>query len=206
MTCAVLSIGTELTRGELVNSNAAWLSAGLTDLGFEVVEHDVVDDDRATHHRGARAPRVVRAGHRVHRRPRPDHRRPHDRGRRGCARRRPRARRGLARSHPPSLRASRPPDVRLQREAGRFSRGRDTSSPNPIGTAPGFEVKLHERARVLHAGRPARDEAHVRRAGRPAHPRHRAERQPPDPPSHVRRSPRAWSARSSPASRTPSPA
>jgi nicotinamide-nucleotide amidase len=46
MTCAVLSIGTELTRGELVNSNAAWLSAGLTDLGFEVVEHHVVDDDR----------------------------------------------------------------------------------------------------------------------------------------------------------------
>ena len=46
MTCAVLSIGTELTRGELVNSNAAWLSAGLTDLGFEVVEHDVVDDHR----------------------------------------------------------------------------------------------------------------------------------------------------------------
>jgi nicotinamide-nucleotide amidase len=47
MTCAVLSIGTELTRGELVNSNAAWLSAGLTYLGFEVIEHDVVDDDRA---------------------------------------------------------------------------------------------------------------------------------------------------------------
>ncbi|CAN5837457.1 competence/damage-inducible protein A [soil metagenome] len=46
MTCAVLSIGTELTRGELVNSNAAWLAAGLTDLGFEVVEHDVVDDDQ----------------------------------------------------------------------------------------------------------------------------------------------------------------
>ena len=45
MTCAVLSIGTELTRGELVNSNAAWLSTGLTDLGFEVVEHDTVDDD-----------------------------------------------------------------------------------------------------------------------------------------------------------------
>jgi nicotinamide-nucleotide amidase len=46
MTCAVLSIGTELTRGELVNSNAAWLAAGLTDLGFEVVEHVAVDDDR----------------------------------------------------------------------------------------------------------------------------------------------------------------
>jgi nicotinamide-nucleotide amidase len=47
MTCAVLSIGTELTRGELVNSNAAWLGAALTELGFEVVEHCVVDDDEA---------------------------------------------------------------------------------------------------------------------------------------------------------------
>ena len=47
MTVAVLSIGTELTRGELINSNAAWLSAALTDLGFEVVEHCTVDDDQA---------------------------------------------------------------------------------------------------------------------------------------------------------------
>jgi nicotinamide-nucleotide amidase len=45
MTCAVLSIGTELTRGELVNANAAWLAAELTSLGFEVVEHATVDDD-----------------------------------------------------------------------------------------------------------------------------------------------------------------
>src|ERR1700677_1321705 len=44
MTCAVLCIGTELTRGELVNTNASWLAAGLTDLGFEVLE-DVVTDD-----------------------------------------------------------------------------------------------------------------------------------------------------------------
>ncbi|MCL2778169.1 MAG: CinA family nicotinamide mononucleotide deamidase-related protein [Polyangiaceae bacterium] len=47
MTSAILSIGTELTRGELVNTNAAWLSAALTDLGLEVIEHDVVDDDPA---------------------------------------------------------------------------------------------------------------------------------------------------------------
>ena len=47
MTCAVLSIGTEITRGELVNSNASWLATGLTDLGFEVVEHCSVDDDKA---------------------------------------------------------------------------------------------------------------------------------------------------------------
>lgn len=46
MTCAVLSIGTEITRGELVNSNAAWLSSALTDLGFEVVEIASVADDK----------------------------------------------------------------------------------------------------------------------------------------------------------------
>jgi nicotinamide-nucleotide amidase len=45
MKVAVLSIGTELTRGELVNTNAAWLSAALTNLGFEVVEQCVIDDD-----------------------------------------------------------------------------------------------------------------------------------------------------------------
>ncbi len=56
MTCAVLSIGTELTRGELVNSNAAWLGAELTALGFEVTEHLVVDDDRD---------RIVEALHRL---------------------------------------------------------------------------------------------------------------------------------------------
>lgn len=45
MTCAVLCTGTELTRGELVNTNATWLAAGLTDLGFDVVEEVVVDDN-----------------------------------------------------------------------------------------------------------------------------------------------------------------
>lgn len=46
MKAAVLSTGTELTRGELVNTNAAWLSEQLTALGLEVVEHCTVDDDR----------------------------------------------------------------------------------------------------------------------------------------------------------------
>ena len=45
MSAAILSIGTELTRGELVNTNAAWLGEELTKLGFEVVEHATVDDD-----------------------------------------------------------------------------------------------------------------------------------------------------------------
>ena len=34
MSAAILSIGTELTRGELINSNAAWLSEQLTSLGL----------------------------------------------------------------------------------------------------------------------------------------------------------------------------
>jgi nicotinamide-nucleotide amidase len=45
MNVAILSIGTELTRGELVNTNAQWLAEQLTGLGFEVVEHSAVADD-----------------------------------------------------------------------------------------------------------------------------------------------------------------
>lgn len=56
MTAAVLSIGTELTRGELINSNAAWLSEQLTTLGFEVTEHLTIDDDE---------PRIVQAVQRL---------------------------------------------------------------------------------------------------------------------------------------------
>jgi nicotinamide-nucleotide amidase len=62
MQAAVFSIGTELTRGELINSNAAWLSEQLTSAGFQVTEVVTVDDDReriqaslrATIARGAR--------------------------------------------------------------------------------------------------------------------------------------------------------
>ena len=47
MTAAVLSTGTELTRGELVNTNATWLADSLTGLGFDVVALDTVGDDTA---------------------------------------------------------------------------------------------------------------------------------------------------------------
>lgn len=47
MTAAVLSTGTELTRGELVNTNATWLADALTTLGFDVVALDTVGDDEA---------------------------------------------------------------------------------------------------------------------------------------------------------------
>lgn len=46
MTAAVLCIGTELTRGELLNSNAQWLAEALTRIGLEVTAVDCVDDDR----------------------------------------------------------------------------------------------------------------------------------------------------------------
>lgn len=45
MTAALLSIGTELTRGELTNTNARWLAEQLTSVGFVVTEHATVDDD-----------------------------------------------------------------------------------------------------------------------------------------------------------------
>ena len=55
---AILSIGTELTRGELLNSNARWLADRLVGLGFAVVEHTTVPDDaeriRGTLHRLAK--------------------------------------------------------------------------------------------------------------------------------------------------------
>ncbi|MFT5356722.1 MAG: nicotinamide-nucleotide amidase [Polyangiales bacterium] len=44
MSAAILTIGTELTRGELVDSNSAWLSDRLTGQGMEVLEHISVDD------------------------------------------------------------------------------------------------------------------------------------------------------------------
>jgi nicotinamide-nucleotide amidase len=45
MTAAVLCIGTELTRGEVINSNASWIAAALSESGIEVTALDVVDDD-----------------------------------------------------------------------------------------------------------------------------------------------------------------
>jgi len=47
MTAAVLSIGTELTRGEITNTNATWLCQELTGLGLDVTEAAVVPDNHA---------------------------------------------------------------------------------------------------------------------------------------------------------------
>ncbi len=44
-TAAVLSIGTELTRGEITNTNQSWLASQLTALGVEVSHAETVADD-----------------------------------------------------------------------------------------------------------------------------------------------------------------
>lgn len=46
MKVAIVAIGTEITTGEVVNSNAAWLSTELELLGLEVTHHMAVPDDR----------------------------------------------------------------------------------------------------------------------------------------------------------------
>jgi nicotinamide-nucleotide amidase len=45
MTVALLSIGTELTRGEIVNTNAPWLAAELSASGFNIAAAEAVPDD-----------------------------------------------------------------------------------------------------------------------------------------------------------------
>ncbi|MBX3041249.1 MAG: hypothetical protein KF789_11140 [Bdellovibrionaceae bacterium] len=47
MKSAILSIGTELTDGQITNRNAAWLSAKTKPLGFRCVLHLCVPDDRS---------------------------------------------------------------------------------------------------------------------------------------------------------------
>jgi len=46
MSAAVVCIGTEITRGEIVNTNATWLCDELTSLGFDVTQVESIDDDR----------------------------------------------------------------------------------------------------------------------------------------------------------------
>jgi nicotinamide-nucleotide amidase len=46
MTVALLSIGTEILRGEVVDTNASWLAAHLTEMGFTVGVSETVADER----------------------------------------------------------------------------------------------------------------------------------------------------------------
>lgn len=44
----ILAIGTELTDGQVLEKNAAWLASRLTEMGYRVLEHRTVADDRST--------------------------------------------------------------------------------------------------------------------------------------------------------------
>ena len=63
MVAAIVSVGSEITRGEVADSNADWLASRMTSLGFEVIERVCVDANRerlaATLARLARSTRVI---------------------------------------------------------------------------------------------------------------------------------------------------
>ena len=46
LTVATLAVGTEVSDGQIVDRNSAWISSRLVEMGFVVVEHRVVPDDR----------------------------------------------------------------------------------------------------------------------------------------------------------------
>lgn len=141
MTAAVLSIGTELTRGELVNTNASWLAEQLTLLGFEVCEVVTIDDHVGriveTLTRLAERHRVIVATGGLG--PTTD-----DLTTEAAAR----AMGVELQRHEPSLDAIRRRFVALGREMSPsnakqadFPEGA-TVLPNPVGTAPGFAITL----------------------------------------------------------------
>jgi nicotinamide-nucleotide amidase len=47
MSAVIVTIGTEITRGELLDTNSHYLASRLCELGFEVLEVVTVDDDRS---------------------------------------------------------------------------------------------------------------------------------------------------------------
>ncbi len=62
----ILTVGTEITSGEVINSNAAWISSQLEDLGVRVLSHITVRDQRKELLQGLRwasdVPIVIVAG------------------------------------------------------------------------------------------------------------------------------------------------
>lgn len=141
MPAAILSIGTELTRGELVNTNAAWIAERLTAAGFEVATVETIPDTRSTivdtlWRLAARHRVIVCSGGLG---PTTDDLTT------ACAAEA--AGLKLVR-HEPSLEAIRRRFASLGREMtpsnvkqADFPEGADVL-PNPIGTAPGFMLKL----------------------------------------------------------------
>jgi nicotinamide-nucleotide amidase len=141
MTAAVLSIGTELTRGELTDTNASWLSEQLTLLGYSVEERATVPDDvariaDALKQLGARHEVVISTGGLG---PTTD-----DVTADAAARA---VGVGLAR-HEPSLEAIKRRFAAAGREMGPSNAKQadlpegSTALENPVGTAPGFSLSI----------------------------------------------------------------
>lgn len=143
MTAAVLSIGTELIRGELVNSNAAWLGEQLTALGFHVVEHVAVADDvdeivQSIRRLASRADVVIATGGLG---PTTDDK----------------TQEAAARALGVALRRDEATLEKIRRKWASFGREMPLSNekqadfpegaeilPNPVGTAPGFVIRMGE--------------------------------------------------------------
>lgn len=141
MPAALLSIGTELTRGELVNTNASWLADQLTMLGFAVDAIETIPDERAliveTLRRLAARHRVVVVTGGLG--PTTDDLTA------ACA---AEAASVPLERHEPSIEAMRRRFASIGREMGPsnlkqadFPRGAEVL-PNPVGTAPGFLLRL----------------------------------------------------------------
>ena len=166
MNAEIISIGTEILLGEIVDTNSAYIASRLPALGIDLYLQ--------AHRR--RQPRAPRRGHaarararrpRHHdRRPRPDRGRPHARGDRrrhgrGAVRSTPTSRPGCAASSPA---AASPMPERNLKQAWLIPSAR--AIPNPRGTAPGWWVGARRQDRHRDA-RPARgDDAHVGGRGR----------------------------------------
>ena len=59
MNAEILSIGTEVVIGSIADTNAAWLSQRLTEIGFTVARHTAVGDDREQMLRALRSARAA---------------------------------------------------------------------------------------------------------------------------------------------------
>ena len=55
MRCIILSVGTELTCGQTVDTNSAFMARGLAERGIEAIEHVTVPDDLPAISRAIRA-------------------------------------------------------------------------------------------------------------------------------------------------------
>ena len=124
MKAEILSIGSELTSGQNLDTNSQWLSLRLAEIGIPVGWHTTIADDLRRQHRRLPHRQCAGPARPRHRRPGPDAGRSDARGPRQGRRRRAGFRRTLVRAHQADVRPPQSPDARAQSRAGVFSRRR----------------------------------------------------------------------------------